>query len=247
MKKVVEREANKGYYRLLHVPIWIWVFFILPGHLTFALYAHGPDRRHAWWLAMVTAGCAWRGWAARLPGAETRPYITHYGVHQPNLPFRVVCYTAAWIDLLVPFALNAIGLAIAVTDGRWIIADLYRWLYYPFALAIVAATALNLTPRAKRSTQYEGAERGWFYVAIWTVVASQLAAWAAWRLGGSFHIDAGALAWIRFVVFYVVAGVLFFLGVRGILPRTDRYHLEDPVAPGVPRVVDDNGGDNAGR
>jgi len=50
MKKVVDRERNKGYYRLLHAPVWIWVFFILPGNLTFALYAHGPDRRHGWWL-----------------------------------------------------------------------------------------------------------------------------------------------------------------------------------------------------
>jgi hypothetical protein len=228
MKLVVEREANKGYYRLLHVPVWIWVFFILPGHLTFALYAHGPDRRHAWWLAMVTAVCAWRGWAGRLPGAETRPYITHYGVDQRNLPFRVVCYTAAWIDLLVPFALNAIGLIVAVINGRWIIADLYRWLYYPLALAVVAATALDLTPRAKRSTRYEGAERAWFYTAIWTVVPSQLAAWAAWRLGGTLQMDAGTLAWTRFLVFYAMAGVLSVLGAKGILPRTDRYHPEDP-------------------
>ncbi len=52
MKKVVEREKNKNYYRVLHVPIWIWVFWILPGHLTADLYAHGPDRRHWIWLAI---------------------------------------------------------------------------------------------------------------------------------------------------------------------------------------------------
>jgi hypothetical protein len=226
MKKVVERERNKGYYRLLHAPVWIWVFFILPGHLTFALYAHGPDRRHAWWLAAVVAVCAWRAWAGRLPGAETKPYITYWGVDQPNLPYRVVCYTAAWIDLLTPFALNAIGLAIAVVNGRWMIADLYRWLYYPIALVIVAATALDLTPRTKRSTRYEGAERAWFYVAIWTVVPSQLAGWAAWRLGGSLAMEPGLLAWARFTTFYSVALVIFVLGARGILPRTDRYQLE---------------------
>ena len=53
MKKVVERERNKNYYRVLHVPIWIWAFWILPGHLTADLYAHGPDRRHWIWLAVV--------------------------------------------------------------------------------------------------------------------------------------------------------------------------------------------------
>ena len=57
MKKVVEREKNKNYYRVFHVPIWIWVFWILPGHLTADLYAHGPDRRHWIWLAIVTSVC----------------------------------------------------------------------------------------------------------------------------------------------------------------------------------------------
>ena len=52
-------------------------------------------------------------------------------------------------------------------------------------------------------------------------------AWAAWRLGGTLQMDAGTLAWTRFLVFYTVAGVLLFLGAKGILPRTDRYHLED--------------------
>ncbi|HZI56837.1 MAG TPA: hypothetical protein VFF39_08680, partial [Verrucomicrobiae bacterium] len=85
MKKVVERERNKNYYRVFHVPIWIWVFWILPGHLTADLYAHGPDRRHWIWLAIVTAVCIWRGFAGYLPGGEPRPYITHYGEPKPNL------------------------------------------------------------------------------------------------------------------------------------------------------------------
>lgn len=232
MKKIVERERNKGYYRLLHVPVWIWVFFILPGHLTFALYAHGPDARHGWWLAVVTLVCAWRGLAGRLPGAELKPYITHWGVHQPNLPYRVVCYTAAWMDLLLPFALNAIGLAVAVITGEWRIADLYRWLYYPLALAILVATALNFTPRAKRSTAYEGAERAWFYVAIWTVVPSQLAAWAAWRLGGKLGLATVELAWFRFITFFGVATIIFLLGLLQRLPRTDRYH--DAIVASAP-------------
>lgn len=230
MKKVVERDHNKNYYRLLHVPIWIWVFFILPGHLTFALYAHGPDVRHAWWLAAVALVCAWRGLAGRLPGAELKPYITHWGVDQPNLPYRVVCYTAAWIDLLVPFALNAIGLLAAVITGQWRMGEFYRWLYYPLALAIVAATALNLTPRTKRSTAYEGAERAWFYVAIWTVVPSQLAGWAAWRLGGKMGLGTMELAWMRFAALFATAAVIFLLGVRKWLPRTDRYYQATPAA-----------------
>ena len=109
MKKVVERTHNKNYYRVLHVPIWIWAFWILPGHLTGDFYAHGPDRRHWIWLAIVAVGCAWRGFAGRLPGCEPKPYITHWGVDQPNLWYRVICYTTAWIALLVPFTLKSPG------------------------------------------------------------------------------------------------------------------------------------------
>ena len=122
MKQAVFRERNKRYYRVLHTPIWIWVFWVLPGWpLTYDLYTHGPDRRHWIWLAMILVVVAWRGLAGRLPGCEPRPYITHYGVHQPNLAYRVVCYTAAWIDIIVPYALNLIGLVIASINGRWLL------------------------------------------------------------------------------------------------------------------------------
>jgi hypothetical protein len=231
MKKAVHRERNKTYYRALHVPLWVWVFFILPGHLTYALYTKGPDARHLYWLVAVLFVCAWRAHVGRLPGCEFQPYVTHYGVSQPNLPFRVVCYTAAWIDLLVPFTLNAIGLVLAVTAGQWRLGDLYRWLYYPLAAAIVLATVLDLTPRARRTTRNEGAERAWFYVAAWTVVPAQLAAWAAWRLGGRLGLDSPALAWLRFAALFGVAGALVWLGVAERLPRTERYVEEKEAAP----------------
>ncbi len=225
MKKVVERDRNKIYYRVLHVPIWVWVFFVLPGHLTYTLYLRGPDRRHWIWLAAVTIACAWRGIAGRLPGVEPRPYVTHYGVARPNLAYRVVCYTAAWMDLLVPFTLNLIGLIVASATGRWIMQELYARFYYPLALAIVAATWLDWTPRARRSTANEGAEKAWFYVGIWTVIPAQLGAWAAWRLGGSIGLEGVALGRMRFSVFLLFAATFFVLGMRGQLPRTQRYYL----------------------
>jgi len=227
MKKVVERERNKTHYRVLHLPIWVWVFWILPGHLTAALFQHGPDRRHWIWLAVIAAVLAWRGWRGRLPGVEPQPYVTYWGVHQPNLWYRVVCYTAAWIDLLVPFSLNAIGIVIASVTGTWLLPQLYIWFYYPMALAVVLATVLDGTPRAKRSTRYEGAERAWFYVALWTVVPAQLVGWAAWRLGGPLGFAGIELARIRLVAFFAVAAFFFFLGVKGWLPRTARYHLAE--------------------
>jgi hypothetical protein len=229
MKKVVERASNKTYYRALHVPLWVWVFFILPGHLTYALYTNGPDARHGWWLAAVVLVCLWRAHAGRLPGCEFKPYVLYYGVGQPNLPYRVVCYTAAWIDLLVPFTLNAIGLVVAIVSGQWRLGDLYRWLFYPLAAAVVLATLLDFTPRARRSTLGEGAERAWFYVAVWTVVPSQLAGWAAWRLGGRLGFEATPLAWLRFTTFFAAAALLCWLGVRERIPRTERsYGGEEP-------------------
>jgi hypothetical protein len=236
MKLAVHRERNKNYYRALHVPLWVWVFFILPGHLTYAFYTKGPDARHAWWLAAVLAACVWRGYLGRLPGCEFRPYVTHYGMDQHNLPFRVVCYTAAWIDLLVPYALNAIGLVFAVATGQWLLGNLYRWLYYPLAAVIILATALDLTPRAKRSTRNEGAERGWFYVAVWTVVPAQLAAWAAWRLGGRMGLETMPLAWLRFAVFFGVTVAALLLGHAERLPRTERYEEKEPGAAVQPSL-----------
>lgn len=224
MKRAVARERNKRYYRVLHIPIWIWVFFVLPGSLTYRLYLHGPNRWHAIWLAVVVAVCAWRGGRGRLPGAESRPYVVYYGVEQANLPYRVVCYTAAWIDLLVPFALNLIALVAAVASGKWPMAALYdRW-YYVFAAVIVAVTLFDGTPRARRSTRGEGVERAWFYVAIWTVVPAQLAGWAMWRLGHQLHLAAAALDLSRLTVFLATTAVFFALGAAQRLPRTERYY-----------------------
>ncbi|MGH9569587.1 MAG: hypothetical protein ACRD4F_08095 [Candidatus Angelobacter sp.] len=223
MKKVVARERNKNYYRVLHVPIWIWVFWILPGGLTADLYAHGPDRRHWIWLAVVTLVCAWRGYAGRLPGAEPKPYITHYGEDKPNLWYRVICYTTAWIDLLAPFTVNLAGLVLYFVSGKYSIASLYTTVYYVLAGVIVLATVLDLTPRARRSTRGEGAEKGWFYVAVWTVVPTQVAGWAMWRLGRFFNLSPGNLGELRLLAFLLVAGFFFALGYAGKLPRTTRY------------------------
>lgn len=223
MKKVVERERNKNYYRVLHVPIWIWAFWVLPGNLTAALYAHGPDRRHWIWLALVTVVCVWRGFAGRLPGAEPRPYITHYGEEKPNLWYRVICYTTAWIDLLVPFTINLAGLAVYVVTGKYLINDLYTKAYYALAAVILLATMFDFTPRARRSTRGEGAEKGWFYVAVWTVVPTQLAGWAMWRLGKFLSVSSTSLGELRLATFLLVAGFFFALGYAGKLPRTIRY------------------------
>ena len=50
------RERNKLYYRFNHWPIWIFVFFIAPGPLTFDLFERGFDRRMFIWLGLVLVG-----------------------------------------------------------------------------------------------------------------------------------------------------------------------------------------------
>jgi hypothetical protein len=69
------RYRNKLYYRFNHWPIWIFVFFIAPGPLTFDLFERGFDSRLLIWLGVVLIGTAIAGLRGRLPGCEPRPYI----------------------------------------------------------------------------------------------------------------------------------------------------------------------------
>src|SRR6516162_5316859 len=69
------RVRNKTYYRVLHWPIWIWVFFLAPGPLTFSLFAHGFSRYNSLWLAAVLIGTGIAGMYGQLPGVEPAPYI----------------------------------------------------------------------------------------------------------------------------------------------------------------------------
>jgi hypothetical protein len=234
MKKVVERQCNKNYYRMLHVPLWIWVFFILPGQMTADLFSHGPDRRHWIWLGIVAIICSWRGYVGALPGCEQRPDITHYGEDKPNLLNRVVCYTAAWIDLLVPFTINLIALTIASLTGKWMIYSLYAKLYYVFVASIVLATALNLMPRTKRSTRGEGTEKAWFYVAVWVVVPTQIGVWTMWRLGRHFGLTGLSLDYARLATFLAVSTLFLALGILGRLPRTARYRVPEGLIESAP-------------
>ena len=67
------RHRNKLYYRFNHWPIWIFVFFIAPGPLTFDLFEHGFDRRMVVWLVVVLLGTGIAGLRGRLPGCEPGP------------------------------------------------------------------------------------------------------------------------------------------------------------------------------
>ena len=117
------RHRNKLYYRFNHWPIWIIVFFIAPGPLTFDLFERGFDRRMAVWLGIVLLGTGIAGLRGRLPGVEPKPYIIRFTEDRPNPLYRRVCYTLAWSEAIAFALLNIAGLVVAMlaltgTPGR---------------------------------------------------------------------------------------------------------------------------------
>src|SRR5512145_3108729 len=124
------RERNKLYYRFNHWPIWIFVFFIAPGPLTFDLFERGFDARMAGWLGAVLVATGIAGLRGRLPGVEPRPYIIRFTEDRPNPLYRRVCYTVAWSEVIAFAVLNAAGLAYAIATGEWRLRQFYEAAYF---------------------------------------------------------------------------------------------------------------------
>ena len=222
------RYRNKTYYRVLHWPIWIFVFFIAPGPLTFDLFASGIDTRIATWLAIVVVGTAIAGLRGRLPGCEPAPYIIRFTEDRPNPIYRRICYTTAWGEVVAFAVLNTAGLAYALATGDWRLRQMYEVAYFPIAGTMWVLGALGRLPRVKRSTQGEGHERRYFYGSVWAVTIAQPILWLLWKvLPVSRTADAIKLA--AFVGILVVVG---HLSRRGVLPRTR------PIVPGEYAVLD---------
>ncbi len=102
----VIRERNKISYRLNHWPIWIFVFFIAPGPMTFSLFEHGFNVRMAAWMSVVLIGTGVAGLFGKLPGVEPRPYIIRFTEDRPNPLYRRICYTMAWSEAVTFAVLN---------------------------------------------------------------------------------------------------------------------------------------------
>lgn len=222
------RERNKIRYRLAHWPIWIFVFFIAPGPLTFDLFAHGFDARLAMWLAVVLLGTGVAGLRGRLPGCEPAPYIIRFTEDRPNPLYRRVCYTTAWGEVIAFAMLNVAGLAWAVVTGVWRLKQMYVAAYFPIAGTIWLLGALGRMPRVKASTQGEGHERRYFYGSVWAVAIAQPVLWILWKvLPVSRTADL-----IKLLVFVGVLGVVGYLSGLGLLPRTR------PIVPGEWAVSD---------
>jgi hypothetical protein len=222
------RYRNKLYYRFLHWPIWIWVFFIAPGPLTFNLFERGFDSRTLLWLAAVLIGTGAAGLRGRLPGCEPQPYIIRFTEDRPNPLYRRVCYTAAWGEVVAFAALNIAGLAYAVATGTWALKQMYDAAYFPIAGTAWVLGAAGRLPRVKRSTQGEGHERRYFYGSVWAVATAQPILWMMWKLlPASRAADAAKL-----IVFVAILLIVGHLSRLGMLPRTR------PIVPGELAVSD---------
>jgi hypothetical protein len=210
------RDRNTRLYRLAHWPIWIWVFFLAPGPLTFTLFAHGFGRGNLTWLALVMAGTGVAGLWGQLPGVETRPYILRFDEDKPNPLYRRICYTFAWNAVLSFATLNLAGLLVATTTGTWYMKQIYSYAYAPLCGAILLAGAAGILPRTKLSTKGEGIERRYFYGAVWAVTASQAILLALWKT----LPPTSASNVIKLLVYSSALLLMGLAAYRGALPRT---------------------------
>src|SRR5438132_4035183 len=222
------RHHNKLYYRFLHWPIWIGVFLIAPGPLTFDLFERGFDQRLAAWLGLVLAGTAIAGFRGRLPGCEPRPYIIRFTGDRPNPLYRRICYTTAWGEVVAFAVLNVAGLVWALFTGMWRLKQMYAVAYFPIAGTVWLLGALGRLPRVKPSTQGEGHERRYFYGSVWAVTSAQPVLWLLWKaLPETRATDA-----LKLVIFIAILAAVGYVSRLGLLPRTR------PIVPGELAVSD---------
>ena len=222
------RYRNKLHYRFNHWPIWILVFFIAPGPLTFDLFERGFDTRMLVWLGIVLVATGLAGLRGRLPGCEAAPYIIRFTEDRPNPLYRRVCYTMAWGEVVAFAVLNIAGLAYASLTGEWRLKQMYEVAYFPIAGTFWMLGALGQLPRVKRSTKGEGHERRYFYGSVWAVAVAQPVLWLLWKI-----LPRTTVADVTKLIVFV--GILVFVGNLarlGVLPRTR------PIVPGELAVSD---------
>ena len=222
------RERNTPLYRLAHWPIWIWVFFLAPGPLTFSLFARGFHGGNLAWLAAVLVCTGIAGLRGRMPGCEPRPYILRFDEDKPNPLYRRVYYTFAWNAVLSFALLNLAGLLIAAVTGVWTMKQIYNYAYLPLCALILLLGALGKLPRVGHSTRTEGMERRYFYGSVWAVTAAQTLLLVLWKTLPRTH----AADLLKLAVF--VATLLFM----GLLAQRGKLYRTRPILPGELMVSD---------
>ena len=222
------RYRNKLHYRFSHWPIWIFVFFIMPGPLTFDLFESGFDQRMFFWFGAVLVGTGIAGLRGRLPGCEQRPYIIRFTEDRPNPLYRRVCYTFAWSAVISFGVLNITGLLVAIFTEEWNMRQIYENAYFPLAGSVWLLGLIGQLPRVKASTKGEGHERRYFYGSVWAMCIAQPVLWFLWavlpygRTGDT----------VKLLVFVVILVFVGWLAYRGKLPRTR------PIVPGELAISD---------
>ena len=222
------RTRNKVYYRFLHWPIWIWVFFLTPGPLTFSLFAHGFSAWNVAWLSAVLIGTGIAGLYGQLPGVEPAPYILRFDEDKPNPLYRRICYTFAWNAVLNFALLNVAGLVSAAATGVWRLQQIYLYAYSPLCAIILLLGLLGKLPRVGPSTRGEGVERRYFYGSVWAVTVAQTSLLILWRVLPETRSGSQT----KLIIFVGVLAIMGFATSRGLLPRTR------PIMPGELMVSD---------
>jgi hypothetical protein len=222
------RERNTPIYRLCHWPIWIWVFFLAPGPLTFTLFARGFHWGNWAWLAAVLLGTGINVIRGRLPGCEPQPYILRFDEDRPNPLYRRVCYTFAW-NAVISFALlNLTGLAVASVTGVWYMKQIYNYAYSPLCAVILLLGLAGWLPRVGPSTKGEGIERRYFYGSVWAVTAAQTTLLVLWK----------ALPLTQTTSLVKLAAFVGVLLVMGVLAYNGKLGRTRPILPGELMVSD---------
>jgi hypothetical protein len=222
------RPHNKPHYRVAHWPIWIWVFFLAPGPLTFSLFAHGFHAANLTWLAIVLIGTGIAGWRGQLPGVEPQPYILRFDEDKPNPLYRRICYTFAWNAVLSFALLNLAGLTIAAITGHWLMKQIYYYAYFPLCGIILLLGATGALPRVGPSTKGEGTERRYFYGSVWAAIIAQAILGALWKFLPQTHTT----VIVKLALFIATLSLMALAAYRGLLPRTR------PIIPGEWMVAD---------
>ena len=216
------RTSNTRIYRLCHWPIWIWVFFLAPGPLTFSLFAHGFSRGNLLWLIAVLIGTGIALINGSLPGAEPAPYILRFDEDKPNPLYRRVCYTFAWSAVITFALLNLAGLVVAVFTGVYQMKQMYDYGYFPLCALILILGALGKLPRVAKSTKGEGTERRYFYGSVWSVTIAETVLLILWKTMPN-NLSASIA---KLCIYVVVLCLMGLAASRGAFPRTR------PIVPG---------------
>jgi hypothetical protein len=222
------RTRNTRIYRSLHWPIWIWVFFLAPGPLTFSLFAHGFSLGNSLWLGCVLLGTGIAALRGKLPGAEPGPYILRFDEDRPNPLYRRVCYSFAWTAALTYATLNLEGLVITVVGGGWQMKPIYSYGYPPLAAVILLIGLTGNLPRVGPSTRSEGTERRYFYGTVWAVTVAQTLLLILWKTLPTNPVT----SWVKLGAYVAALVFMGWLAYQGVLPRTR------PILPGESMVAD---------